>query len=466
MSPTPSPRLPRAVGGLALAAALTGLSSCSLVLDLPADCAPEDCNGYQCNADKTGCLFDCVNDNECDEGFLCREDKASCLAIGCAPDGELVELFPEAQGRVTDIAMVWNGAELGAVYPSGGGLVFQRFDLTGTSLAEAVTLDEGAAQPGAPSMVWTGDVWALTWEATGLVDDERRELLRFAVVGVGDRFDVEPRTLWNTTENRQAGTIEKSVDFPDIAFDKDLNRYVIVWSTTVDVADVNMLLVDREGRDLEGNREIPHGASRQVTLTGTDSVAPQVVVRSAGVYDVVYREGSAPANVILRTVDELGMRQGSDLNTSSTDVRADSHGHAGITTGSVVAFTETNGDVGVTFRAQIKRDRALAGGTKLAVDREFDSTADATVASDGDGQYAVVFVADKNLRSEIYMARFKDNGAAIAVPFTLTDLLTRAPVDPVVAPTSSGYMVIFKETDGDNAGKILGRHWSCDPVEE
>ncbi len=453
------------VGMLAVCAmCAVSLTGCSLVLDLPADCTPDDCNGYQCNPEGTGCLIDCDGDEDCADGFLCNTGRDACVEIGCEPAGELQVLFPQADDA-RDVTLLWNGAEMGAVYPGEGGLEFARIDVNGQPLADPVVLDERGASPQRPSLAWTGDVWAISWEATGLIDGVRRELLRFAVVGVGDRFDVAPVTLWNTTEDQATATIEKSVDTPSIAWDAERERFVIVWSTQVDAADVWMLIVDREGKDLGGNDpdEIPHETAQRVNLTGADSVAPIVNVRSAEVYDVVYREGAASVNVLLRTFDRNADRQGGDVNLSATDARIDSHGHVRINTGSVVAFTEVNGERSVSYRAQIKNDRTIAGGTKLPIERDFVSTSDATVAARADGsQYAVVLVGERLERREVYMARFKDNGASIAVPFSLTELQTRAPVHPRVVGTDEGFMVLFQETEGSRQGQILGQHWTCD----
>ncbi len=444
-----------------VASALVALSGCSLVLDLPADCRVEDCGGYQCNAEGTGCLLACEGGQDCGEGFVC--DGGRCLETGCSPQGELIEFLPAAS--TSDLSMAYNGEAIGAVHLDATGLVFTRVDKLGRPQGSPLGLALPGEDPKNPALIWNGDVWAVVWEASARVNGESQEQLRFAVIDVGGEFDVEPKTLWFTTEDRMTGRIEKSVDGPSIDWDEQRGRFAVVWTTVVDTSDVYLMIVNKDGTSLEGERDIPHSAGVQITFTQEDAVEPIILTRSADVYDVAYREGAASVNLVLRTVSLDGQRQGTDVNISTTQDRVLSHGHARITTGTILAFTEQSGDEGLLFRAQIKRDRAIAGGSKLPIEQGFDTVRDATVAGGPDAQYAAVFVAERDGRSEVFMARFKDNGARIAAPFSLTDLLSRAPSEPVVASTDEGFVVLHQENEGAGAGTVLGRHWICTPPE-
>lgn len=441
------------------------LGSCSLVLDLPADCVIDECNGYQCNPAGTGCLGECDSDNDCAPGALCNESARACVFIGCTADSDDLTPWFEGVGNLRDVAAVWNGAELGAAFVTGeGSLVFQRFGLDGEALSSPVVLDDDEAQPARPSLVWTGDVWGISWEAVGPIEDVQRELLRMAVVGRGDRLDLEPKTLWNTTEDLVTGIVEKSVDDVSLVYDRQRDRFAVFWATRTNAANILMMIVERDGRDLDGNDEIPHEAASVVTFSQANSAAPSAVFRGADVYDVAFREeGAGSVSLVLRTVDLEGNRQGTDVNVSQSEGQVSSHDVASISTGLAFGFT-VDGAGSQSFRAQLRDDRTFAGSGKLLIDRDFEATADGVVVSRLDGaEYAVVMVAERLQRREVFMARFKDNGASVGVPFSLTELLTREPITPLVAPTTDGYLVLHLENDGDNAGSILGRHWTCDP---
>jgi hypothetical protein len=432
---------------------------CSLLLDLPADCVNEDCDGFRCNDEGTGCLSDCDLDVDCVDGFVC--DKGQCLATLCVPDGGPVEIFPGEDTRDADLG--FNGLDLAAVWKDANGLNFQLFEERGTPKGKRVLLDEDGAAPGRPSMVWTGAQWGVAWEATEADDEgDAAEVLRFAAVDATGVVEVEPKTLWKALEDRTTGRIEKSVDDPSLLWDPLQDRFAVAWSTRVVASDIYLMTFGVDGNGLDGETEISHELGRQLTFTADDSVEPVLVLRGLNVYDVVFREGAGQINLTLRSVSDDGQRQGDDLDISKTSARALSHNYAAITTGSVAVFSEQDGDRSRVFRAQIKSDRSVAGDQKFEIDRGFSSATSATVASAGEGEYAAFFVADRDGVEDIYMARFKDNGARVGAPFSVTGgEFAAGPTAPLVIPSRNGYTILNGERGGETLSLML---WGCSPA--
>lgn len=323
-----------------------------------------------------------------------------------------------------------------------------------------MTLETAQSFPQTPWVTWNGQGWAVIWVTSLESGDRPQQQLRFALLDENAVVVQGPKTLWVTSIVPSTGETEKSIDDPKIYWDQREGRYLLTWSTRLTNSDLYLLALDGEGRDLEGNEEIPHEAAVRITRTGFDSVDPWLIPRAGTVYDVAYREGSPQVNVVVRSVELNGVRQGDDINVSMTQGQVGSHGLVKINTGSALAFAEA-GTTEQVYRAQILGDRSLAGGEKLLIDRNFELSREASIVSGQGDEYAALFSAQWRGQRHLFLSRYKDDGARIRLPFPLTLERPRGPEGPRAAASRSGYFVVYRETEGPDAGAAFARHWSC-----
>jgi hypothetical protein len=440
---------------LAVAVAALCCVQCSLLIDLPADCVPSDCDGFACNAEGTGCMATCANDGDCADGHLC--DRETCSPRGCEADADPVSIGGAAMS--SDLSAAWGDGRLGVAWVEDNTLKFQVF--LGESLEPGAVrqLDPPSAVPAKPSVAWNGSGWAIAWEAETTDDEGRHEVLRFASVDTMGQEAIAPKNLWVTTVGTN-GVVEKSIDDPNIAWHEAAQTYVLAWATRTTSSDIYMMFIRRDGADSQGRDDIPHGAALRVTQTEIPTITPLISPRADGVYDVVYRQGSASVDTILRTVNEEAAIEGSDVNLSSAASEVTHHGYARTTKGSVVGFTERDNSSGTTYRTQLRTNRTIAGDKRFEVDREFTDTNGGQAVSAVAGEYAIVAAAEREGRTDVYVARYLDNGARIGLPFSVTSDLDDVGA-PYAAATPGGYVILAQ-----TGATVTARHWTCDPVEE
>jgi hypothetical protein len=441
--------------------ALLWSAGCSLLLELPADCVTEDCGGYLCNEEKTGCMAQCGQDGDCAAGHLC--DAGRCEPWSCAPDSGARKLLASIT-TTRDIFPAWadsgGDGHLATAQVVGGTLSVQLFAGVTLQPGPSRALATAESRPQSPWMAWDGSRWAVIWVTSLESGGRPQQQLRFALLDDQAQVVLGPKTLWQTTVLPNTGETEKSIDDPKLYWDDDEGRFLIVWSTRLNTSDLFLLALDAQGRTLEGEEEIPHAAAVRLTRTGFDSVDPHLIPRAGVVYDIAYREGSPQVDVLLRSVDLQGTRQGDDINISATQGQVTSHGLARIRTGAALAFAE-QGVSAQLFRAQLQRDRTLAGGEKVLIDRNYAEALDARLASASPEEYGVLFTATRGQRRDVYLSRYKDNGARVGLPFPVTQDREGAPTQPRFAATRRGYFVLFQETEGVDAGAVFARHWTC-----
>ncbi len=440
------------VGALCL---FTG--SCSAILDLEPDCVPADCNGYQCNAEKTGCLSFCIDDTDCSDNHLC--DDQACNPTGCVALHEPFAVFEDV-GDPRNLAVA--GADESndvvlAVRAFPGGL--SASVLSGSDLKKTaeLLLDPGPSFPAHPSVSWNGQGWGIVWRAIVEVQGKTQQVLRFAAVNTQGQLTVPTRDVWTTTENQLTGEVEKSIDHPDLSWHPATARYMVVWTTRFDTNDLLFLPLTPEGGDIQGSNTIAHESARRLTRTPQDSIFPQISARNDTIYDVVYREGN---DAVLRSVDLNGTRQGTDINLSNTQTQVTSLAFSPLTTGVVAGFHEANGN-GEAFRIQLQRDRSIAGGQKFSIDRNFSAVSEAFAVSTGREEYAVVIAATQQNQDRLFLARYMVNGARISAPFAVESGSFGSPTHARVAPLSDGYAIFFQDAEDNGAGNFYGVRWAC-----
>lgn len=394
----------------------------------------------------------CSTDADCADAHLCDRDQ--CVARGCEPAATV----QVGQGDTDDVAAAWGDGRLGVAHVEDGTLKFQVLLTTELTSSSTRELEAADAKPGRPAVAWNGSGWAIVWEAETDADG-RREVLRFASVDTTGQEVVAPKNLWVTTVT-DSGIVEKSVDDPHLAWHETAQTYVVVWATRTGNSDIYMMFIRRDGSDSQSRADIPHGAALRVTQTDVDTISPIVSPRAAGVYDVVYRQGSGSVDTVLRTVNELASLEGTDVNLSNASGEVVHHGYARTTKGSVIGFTERDNTSGETFRTQLRTNRTIAGDSRFLVDRGFTDAEGGQAVSAATGEYAIVTQATRGGRTDVYVARYLDNGARIGLPFAVTADIAEGAA-PVAVATSSGYAVIHEE-----GGAVFARHWTCDPVEE
>lgn len=458
----------RRQGAFALLSTLTAVAAlttgCSLFVDLPADCEPSDCAGYQCNAEGTECLFQCRTDAQCDSGYVCNvfSGLGSCVPTGCGFEGTWVPLLSGVE-RSANVGVASNGQTVGVAYVNAVGLYLQLMDPAGVPIGSPALLEDASMMPAEPAVAWSPTGWAVTWDAITEVNTKNRETLRFAMLTTDGTVTTAARSLW---VNKVAGDRnEKSVDSADVRFDNVNQIFAITWSTKVATgSDVFLVLVNSDGSPATGGSEIDHDSDVfRVSNTALASVEPFVGVAQrdgATFYDVVFREGDA---LLMRSLDASGTATGDlDLSRAGAAARVTHHGYATLGTGAAVAFS-LDGDPTGIFRAQLDASGALLGGDRFEVGEGAPEPDDASVGSLGTGEYAVVFIAQNGDHRAMFFVQYKDSGAVVGFPRRLTGDETVAPSQPQLIPTDLGYIALYQENDGPNAGQVMSALIACEP---
>ncbi|MEO1267074.1 MAG: hypothetical protein AAFX99_03185 [Myxococcota bacterium] len=454
------------------------LPSCSLLLDLPADCTPDDCNGFACNDDSTECLFSCDTNAQCSDGHTCNSFTGNgiCLPLGCDPITSIRPFLDAANSTLRmDTALNGDGTLFAVAFiDASGNLKAQLFDIDGSPVGAILSLEASSMTPGRPNLVWNGAGWGVVWEATGLAGNpgvERvRDLLRFAYINADGSLSTSttegpelPTTLWFTRDD------ERSVDDPAVAWDSKADVFAASWSTQLDAnSDLYMLTFRQDGTSaVDGTSPIPHEEGVRITLSEGDTFSPHIELRTQpddqpNLYDVVFREGSNLVRLGLRTVDGSGNRVfGEDvdlgLNVGSSQI-AD-FGYTSITTGNVTAFSERSAAFTKAYRVQLLPSRSIAQDNRFEIGVGLEDVVGTTVASAGSGEYAILFTAN-NLNSRgVYLTRYRDDGAPINTTFEVSDDTIFDPEHPVLQALPEGYAIFY--TDSENGA--VGQIWTCSP---
>lgn len=121
---------------------LVGLSACSVVIDVDADCTDADCAPYVCDADGVACDDQCTGDSQCAQGYVCDQDSAVCEPTGCEPlDQDPVPLLG-LPPTISEFEVAVGGGEIPSEIPRAQeqflvligraeGLGFARFNVNG-----------------------------------------------------------------------------------------------------------------------------------------------------------------------------------------------------------------------------------------------------------------------------------------------------------------------------------------------
>lgn len=125
--------------GVASVAALVAIlgASCSLIVDVPADCEDSRCAPYRCDTENIACASSCTNDTECATGFLCNGTTGVCEDTGCvlANDTTRIDLPDSVVEFELAAAAPFDAPDqLLMMVSNRNGLGFRRFRLDGSSV--------------------------------------------------------------------------------------------------------------------------------------------------------------------------------------------------------------------------------------------------------------------------------------------------------------------------------------------
>ena len=456
-----------------LIATMAALSGCSLLIDLPADCSPEDCNGFVCNDAGTECLFVCENNDQCADDYTCNSfsGAGTCVPLGCEPTTPIQPYFDGASSTLrVHTELNGDGSAFAAGFVDDSGkLRVQIYGADGAPIGAIVDLEPPSETPGRPSLTWAGSGWGVAWEATGLAGnpgvERERALLRYAFINPDGTIGTFPVTLWYTIGD------ERSVDDPSIVWDPKAGLFVAVWSTQFDTgSDLFLMSFRADGSSDDGETPIPHEDGIRITLSETDSFTPTLSLRTQpdqqpNLYDVVFREGNTRIRLGLRTVNangEKALGEDVDLGLNAGNTQIVDFGYATITTGNAAAFSEKSAAFTKAYRVQLLPTRGLARDDRFELADGLDDVTGSTIGSALTGEYATLFTGIYDDSRGVYLTRFLDNGVPINATFEVTDDTIFDPEHPHLQALPGGY-AIFYTTPDDGA---LGQFWTCEPPPE
>jgi hypothetical protein len=118
--------------------AVSVLSSCSAIVDLPADCTDDACAPYVCASDAIACLTECATDSECAGGYSCS-DAGVCEATGCSVrvDTTLLGGFPSTVSEIT-ATYGSDPEQIVVVFSNRRGLAFRRIKMNGELVPDPI----------------------------------------------------------------------------------------------------------------------------------------------------------------------------------------------------------------------------------------------------------------------------------------------------------------------------------------
>lgn len=126
-----------------LAVALIG-ASCSLVIDVPADCEDSRCAPYRCDSDGVACASNCVSDTDCATGFLCNGSTGVCEDTGCVLSNDTTPIeLPDSvvEFELAAAAPFDAPDQLLMMVSNRNGLGFRRYRLDGSVVNDPIDDD-------------------------------------------------------------------------------------------------------------------------------------------------------------------------------------------------------------------------------------------------------------------------------------------------------------------------------------
>src|SRR5258706_1669199 len=240
-------------------------------------------------------------------------------------------------------------------------------------------------------------------------------------------------------------------DFPSAAADS-VGNFVVVWASYQQ---------DGSNAGVYGQRYSSAGAPLggefrvNTTTTGPQNY-PQVASDSTGNFVVVW-QGNDYAQTFAQRFSSTGAPLGGELHVNTS-------GYAG---GPAVASSPTGDFVVVwvtRFAAQILGQRFSSSGapigTNFPVTPGAGTVLHPRVASDSGGNFVVVFTDSDGYGNGVFGQRFSSAGAPLGSEFQINTYTTSSQIQPVVASDGSGNFVVVWYDQVQGGGADFGRRFA------
>ncbi len=444
---------------LIAAVSLASFWSCSVIIDVPADCEDLNCRPYVCAEDAVQCLDACASNMDCGAGYVCDINSGDCQATGCLPQFAPVTLEGLPPG-VNELSVSVGGAggsdeQLLVLAASAEGLGFRRYSVDGGLVLDDTDPDLGLIRlafenvdrvPFFPTVRFVSAEqasadsnaarFAMSWRAANLTND----LVEFGT------FLVDPPQPPSALTTH---TARVRIEVDDVDFQPNGLGLLAAWTERAgQVGEVFTLATD-----LNGN---PATGSTPLLASPEERIAAQPEVLSAdGVYYVVFSTvGDGVRNVLAKAFDAnntlIGhLRLRADQPAVDFEIATIQGSSASRT--AVVFWVETSGNTQSMFLSYFNAEVASFLGINETVSlpaiRIADdfSTISNLVSTDADQGFVVAWVGERDGQSDLWVQRLSEEGLVSYSPMAVGVEDARAVTIYDITSTQDGIGVVWQE---------------------
>ena len=409
---------------------LLPVPSCSLIIDVPANCDQvANCGEYVCNQENTECLFLCQHNDHCAQGHRCDMSSQRCIKNPCLADETRLVL------EKTEDLISWN-AEAGTdrfllaiAEPTRLGAWV--FDTSGASIAANIELDRDAKQLSTPSIAQNNSQFVIIW--SDKTDTHTR--LRFGIVDFAGTQTVPTRSLIEFDHSRD-------ISFPACTFDGE--NLLIVFSSQVEgQTDLFFAKISMNGGPPE--ELLTEDNLSRITNTTPASKHPQIAV-GPFTYSIIRQETHTPQKqeLWLRNVDREGNPVGGNIGIARGDIEVFESDLALWEESMVIAWTE-------------RKENQTRGWLQL-VNKTGDFVEDRIEVSSIIDDISVISLSVKAHKAALGIIGYQDGVPDIFLSMVDLNLKNSAsfslntnPVNPssltLLPGPSEGYLLVWHDTE-------------------
>lgn len=452
----------------------SALGSCSLVIDVPADCTDDQCGAYVCGEDGIACLAECSSDMECASGYVCDLAASACAPTGCAPafDARPLEGLPDT---ITEFSVSAGSdpEQLMVVVGRNQGLGFRRYNANGALVGDLTDEALGLVRladanedrlPFYPMVRYADEVdsevdggsprFLVGWRDVGSTRDA-------FVIGT---FVVQPPSppRSQTLRQERAATEISSFDF----LPNGIGLFATWQAKSGQIGEVFTQDTALDGTPGEGEPWLVSPEDRLATHS--------TLVRSNDRYYTFYASaGAGTRNLVGQAFDATNEYVGNvRLRAEAPATRftvADIVGTSSDTVGTV-AWMEDNGDGAAIYYAPLGDGVASVLGRDVTVVLEvyplaegFSELSNLQSADDQAGAF-VGWLGERNGRADIWVQRLGADGGPRFTPLGAVGPNGRGAVDQyAITALSDGLGVVWRvEGEGSAPDQLYYRRFTCD----
>ena len=377
------------------------------------------------------------------------------------PDEFRVNTYTSLDQGTPDIAMDDDGNHV-VVWVSGGqdgsayGIYGQRYDNSGDPQGTEFRVNSFTSGNQAQSRVAMDSAgnFVVVWtsqDADGHLDGIFAQRYDSRGNRAGSEFQVNEYTLSNQ-------------DTPDVAMD-DAGNFVVVWASQVE--DTNFTAgIYGQRYDSSGNRI---GSEFQVNSYITDDqTAPAVAMDETGNFVVVWQSDTQDGDrlgVFAQRYNSLGSRAGSEfqVNTYTTELQQDlAVAMDGDGDFIIVWRDESRYD---DIQARLYSSSGVASGSEFTVNSyTTNAQYEPAIATDQQGNFIVVWSSDVFTESgntgEVFCQRLNSSGTLIGSEFQVNTLTTEDQLDASVASDAEGNFTVVWGDYSPGPGDVRAQRYS------